>query len=237
MVTFFSGLADSALTTLHCSLSRLDSVYAETLGQLVVKVNTLGLMRTYLTFHQVNVIFKAIAECDFLKLKYLNVSGNDLTRLHPRLLTKVIVRLEEANMYDTRLTSAQVESILNSVILAGQRRCLKLNIGGNDLSQLPPSLLAQAIVMLEEAKMFNSRLTSAQVEHILNSVILAGQRGCLKLKRLTISSCNIGIVSETAIQQVNCILKDKFILIRRLRFADWRLDSIIRERQQHVARW
>ena len=152
MATFFSGLEDSALIDLSCNCVRLASVDAETLGQVVVKVKNVQMAMSSLTLHQVQVMFKAIADCEGIKLTHLNICGNDL-------------------------------------------------------SQIPPSILAQAIVRLEEADMFLTRLTSVQVEAIVNSIILTSQRGGLKLKRLSIRKGDISTVSETTAQQVKRILR------------------------------
>ena len=55
--------------------------------------------------------------------------------------------------------------------------------------------------------MFCTRLTSAQVETILDTVILAKQRGDLKLISLNVMRGNISTVSDRTTQQVKRILK------------------------------
>merc|ERR1711990_222979 len=99
MASFFFGLEDSALTNLYCNWVRLASVDAETLARVVVRVKTIMMVTSYLTFHQIDVIFKAIVECEDLKLKRLSLCCNDLSQLPPSLLAQAVVRLEEADMF------------------------------------------------------------------------------------------------------------------------------------------
>ena len=61
--------------------------------------------------------------------------------------------------------------------------------------------------MKKKVVLFCTRLTSAQVEAILDTVILARQRGGLKLKRLNIMRDDISTVSDTTAQQVKRILR------------------------------
>ena len=146
MAAFFSGLEDSALTNLYCNWVGLASVDAETLARVVVRLKTMMMVCANLTFHQVFVIFKAIAESEDPKLEHLNICGNDLSQVPPSLLAQAVVRLEEADMFLTRLTSAQVEAILDTVILASQRgdlRLRRLNIMRGDISTVTETTARQ----------------------------------------------------------------------------------------------
>ena len=52
----------------------------------------------------------------------LNIDGNNLSRVDPELLAKVVINLESLNIVDTKLTEQQVAAIL-SAISEGNNLC------------------------------------------------------------------------------------------------------------------
>ena len=146
---FFTDLKDMeeyALTHLYCNWIHLSAVPAHTLAGVVVRLKSIMMVASRLTYEQLSVMFQAIAECEDLKLKRLTIDCNDLDKLAPSLLARAVVRLEEADLQRCRLTSAQVETIIDTLILANTRGDLKLkklNIMRGDISTVSDSTTVQ----------------------------------------------------------------------------------------------
>jgi hypothetical protein len=136
-------------------------------------------------------------------LKVVSIHTN-LSRVAPDLLARVVTGLEEVEMWGTpptqpsQLTQQQVEVILTAITSADSR-LKKLNIGGNQLYNVAPDLLARAVPRLEELEM-KARvrdwmrydgLTQQQVEGILTAITSGDSR----LKKLNMSHNNLSNVA------------------------------------------
>ena len=141
--TFFSDLHHSALKKVNACWTRLPMVDPDNLAQHTVKLEWALYVTSDLTPDQVNAMIKAIAECEDLKLEYLNICVNNLSSVPPHLLARAVIRLYEADMFHTKLTGGQVEVLLDTIIQASARGELtlrRLNIRRADISTVSSSV-------------------------------------------------------------------------------------------------
>ena len=87
------------------------------------------------------------------KLVNLNIGRNNLSELDPGLLTMAVTQLETFDVYCNQLTQQQKVAILSAVSEGSQ--LVNLYIGGNNLSEVDPGLLAKAVTKLETLKVRN----------------------------------------------------------------------------------
>ena len=144
--TFFSGLEDCSLRKLYCNWISISKVDPDILASVIVSMERVLLVVAYLNKDQVNAMFKAISECEDLKLVHLNINANDLSSIPPSILSRAVIRLVEADLFLTKLTDVQVVDLLDSIISAHAAARLKLkrlNIRRGDISKVSPSVAEQ----------------------------------------------------------------------------------------------
>ena len=88
-------------------------------------------------------------------------SGNDISLLEADLLGRGVVKLEEAHLRRTRLTTHQLHHLASQATATSRLRCLDLS--HNDLSALQPALLAGLVASLDSALLDETQLSEAQV--------------------------------------------------------------------------
>ena len=140
---FYSSLNRSPIKKLYSSWISLYYVNPTSLAQLMVRLEEVVMVDTELPSEQVNAVFKALSECEDLKLKYLNICVNNISPVPPSVLSWAVIRLEKAILSYTRLTGPQVENLLDTIIQARARGDLKLkslNIRRADVSTVSASV-------------------------------------------------------------------------------------------------
>ena len=93
-----------------------------------------------------------------------NSSGNNLSLAEANLLGRGVAKLVEVNLSRTFLTTDQLNAIALEVTRARYTRCLDLSY--NDLSTLPPNLLADLVANLCTVSLEESHLVEAQFEKV-----------------------------------------------------------------------
>ena len=141
--TFYSDLDHSALKKVNACWTRLSMVDPDHLAQHTVRLEWALFVTSNLKPDQVNALIKAIAECEDLKLEYLNICVNNLSSVPPHVLARAVIRLNEADLFCTKLTGGQVEVLLDTIIQASARGELtlrRLNIRRADISTVSSSV-------------------------------------------------------------------------------------------------
>ena len=133
------------LTTLDIRENDLSGVDPELLANAVTNLEKLNIEFTELTQQQAAAILSNVSEAT--KLNELNIRSNDLFRVDPGLLAKVVTNLEKLDIANTFLIQEQAVAILSGVINGS--KMTQLDIGLNDLSGVDPGLLAKARTNLE----------------------------------------------------------------------------------------
>ena len=133
------------LTTLDIRENDLSGVDPELLANAVTNLEKLNIEFTELTQQQAAAILSNVSEAT--KLNELNIRWNDLSRVDPGLLAKVVTNLETLYIGNTKLIQEQAVAILSGVINGSKMTELDLCL--NDLSGVDPGLLAKARTNLE----------------------------------------------------------------------------------------
>ena len=156
----------------------------------LLRLESVSLWGHFLSTEQLSQLFLAISETSDtrdLRLRRLNISGNDLSRLEADQLARSVVRLQEIFLLNTRLTTLQTELILARIV--STRSPLRgLYIGDNNLASVSPTLLSQAVVELQTVSLDDTNLGSQQVTSLLAGI---SQCGHTKLRHLDMLGLNI----------------------------------------------
>ena len=160
----------------------------------LLRLESVSLWGNCLTGEQISQLFLAITETSQLRLRKLNISGNDVSRVEADLLARSMVRLEEVFLLNTRLTSQQAELLLARIVSpslqSGQSPLKALYIGDNSLSSVSASLLARAVVRLQTVSLDDTNLRSEQVTALLRFI---SQSEECKLRNLDMLGMGIDI--------------------------------------------
>ena len=116
-------------------------------------------------------------------LRKMDLSLTDLSSVSPDLPARLVQRLEEVDMWNTELTTQQLEAVLTAVSTSSTLR--KLNLGNNNLSLVEPGLLARAVNSLEEVDIRHTLLTKEQVEAILSQSLVKTSLKTLVMGRIS----------------------------------------------------
>ena len=174
-----NGLLAKMVESGHLKLKSLDicdndlsSVPTPILVEAVWRMEEINLYQTQLTQDQLEGIFKTMAECEVLNLNNIDLRLNNISSIAPDLLSASAVRLEKICLEETQLTRDQIMALLTRITdsLDGTVKLKNLDIGKNDLSKVPPDLIAQSVLKLEDVSLKESQLTAQQVKTIFLAV-------------------------------------------------------------------
>ena len=162
----FSAVASCPQLNLrHLDLSdnNLSRVAVDSLGRAATRLEKLGLSRTKLKPDQLEGLLRQLAG-PHSRLRSLDLSHSRLSSVLPQMLSNVICNLEEANLYNTRLSPDQARTLFSHINGAGPTHLKCLNVSGTDLSSLSLDSLQEAVMRLEQLEMTSCRLN---LHHVL----------------------------------------------------------------------
>jgi hypothetical protein len=120
--------------------------------------------------------------------------------VEPSLLARGVTKIRTVNLFCTRLTGHQLESILHTI--EGRQSALKvLYVGYHDFSMVDASLLARASNKLESLDLHDTQLTTDQVELILAHSLVE-----TSLQRLRVSSRDFYRVDDGLAEQASHVI-------------------------------
>lgn len=126
------------------------------------------------------------------RLKSLNLSGTDVSKVDPKLLAAGIVKLKEITLTYTCLTLEQVKEMLMALSNSPTNLSLtKLNIGGNDLSGVEARLLT-ALTKVERVSLAGVSLSSEKASSLLVRAAERSEKNVLQ--RLNLSGNSLSQV-------------------------------------------
>ena len=97
-----------------------------------------------------NGVMKAIAAGALSRLTTLEIGYNDVTDVPSDILARAVLGLEVVCMELTSFTTEQVTNIFTNIGSSDTIRLKNLNISWNDISSVPDSVLADAVVRQEK---------------------------------------------------------------------------------------
>jgi len=126
-----------------------DSNYRELMASHRLNVVQMMMVGTSDSTH-LNGVMKAIAAGALSQLTTLEIGYNDVTDVPSDILARAVVRLEVVCMELTSFTTEQVRNIFTNIGSSDSIRLKNLNISWNDISSVPGSVLAGAVVRQEK---------------------------------------------------------------------------------------
>ena len=133
----------SRLRELNINQNDLSSMNPKLFYPLAHMVEDLDISWCSLTTEQSLTLFteiETLTHRNIFQLKYLDIQGNDLSKLEPELLGKAIVELDEINLCVTSLTKKQLAGIFKAIDGATNLLLKIMTIGDEDLNKIPKSL-------------------------------------------------------------------------------------------------
>ena len=100
------------------------------------------------------------------RLDHLCLSHNDLSQLSPQLFVEVCKHVKCLEIFNSKVTKAQMEGLFEAVSSKSLLR--ELNVNYNDLSQVSSATMARGLNNLHKVFMYKTELTEGQVEAILD---------------------------------------------------------------------
>jgi uncharacterized protein YjbI with pentapeptide repeats len=180
-----------------CSLKDLDISHNSALkhiddyvfGDAINQLEKVNLKFTSITVFQLMNLFELMQVQTILK--EMNLVGNlSLAKIPQNLFARSVTKLTKITIYATKLTSTQINSLLSHIV--NKPSDLKfLDLGGNNLSSISPTLMAQSVNKLETVILYLAKLSSDQQDTILKEALKGS-----KLKYLDLGGNMFGISKE-----------------------------------------
>ena len=177
----FTQIAESPNASLKLAKLNLDSVNLSSvppilLAQAAIRLQELSLIYTQprLSIAQLTQMFTQIADSSDanLKLTKLDLSSVDLSSVLPIVLAQAAIRLEELDLRNTKLIPVQVTPLFTQIAetINGSIKLTKLNLSFVNLSSVPPLLLAQAAIRLQELNLRSTKLSREQLTLLFTQI-------------------------------------------------------------------
>ena len=169
MASFLAAMGSSPSSLKELSLRNisLSHVEAGTLGRAVRGLTSLEIMISDLTPAQQEAVFTTFCRRPAgPRLDHLCLSHNDLSQLSPLLFVEVCKHVKCLEIFNSKVTKAQMEGLFEAVSSKSPLR--ELNVNYNDLSQVSSTTMARGLNNLHKVFMYKTELTEGQVEAILD---------------------------------------------------------------------
>jgi len=111
-----------------------------------------------------------IAILDHPAISEIDLSGTDLTSVHPKLLANVVCQLRQVSLAGSLLTLQQNETLFATLAKLESSSLGRLDISGLDLTLVTPEYLAAALTKLEQVSLAGSWLCQDQLRAIFRAL-------------------------------------------------------------------
>jgi len=159
---------DTRLKCLHLESTDLSRVDANLMASALSKLETAYINDTELTKKQAETVLAVFRDGN-PQIKVLHMEDSDLSDVNPDLLGEAVAKLDTLEICGCDLTTEQAETILFS-IRNGENKLKSLDLGGNDLAEVNPDLMAGAVSKLETVGLNCIKMTTAQAKAIFYSI-------------------------------------------------------------------
>ena len=179
----------------------LSSVSTQVLVDAISRLEGINLYNTKLTQDQLEGITKTVAECEVLKLNNIDLRYNNLSSLAPDILSLSAVRLKRISLEESQMTLDQSVALLTRISDSPDENLnlKQLEMGKNDLSQVPRDLIAQSILRLEDVSLKESQLTAEQIKSIFLAISDSKE---LRLSSIDLREADLSSVPEDVLLRV-----------------------------------
>ena len=121
---------------------------------------------TELTVEQLDYLCTAITECSSLRLRSLELSSQDLSDITPDTLALAVCCLEDVDLYDTKLTTRQLDTLFNVILDCKDLKLRRLDLAKNDLGGVEPGKLGAALCRVVDVDLEYTEITSDSIRSL-----------------------------------------------------------------------
>ena len=118
------------------------------------------------TVEQLDYLCTAITECSSLRLRSLVLSYQDLSDITPDTLALAVCYLEDVDLYDTKLTTRQLDTLFNVILDCKDLKLRRLNLANNDLGGVEPGKLGAALCRVVDVNLEYTEITSDSIRSL-----------------------------------------------------------------------
>ena len=181
-IMLYIAMSPGKLKRVFLQGNYLEHVDATAIARMATKLSELDLGSTSLKAVQAETIMLYVA-ANPGKLKKVILQGNDLEHVDAGAIARMATKIESVNIAKTELSTKQAEEIFEAI--ADSPGVLKnLNMDSNDLREVDPKVMADAVNKLEKVCFSDMPLlTQRQMRMILTQALEKGTA----LKELSIS--------------------------------------------------
>ena len=181
-IMLYIAMSPGKLKRVFLQGNYLEHVDATAIARMATKLSELDLGSTSLKAVQAETIMLYVAKNPG-KLKKVILQGNDLEHVDAGAIARMATKIESVNIAKTELSTKQAEEIFEAI--ADSPGVLKnLNMDSNDLREVDPKVMADAVNKLEKVCFSDMPLlTQRQMRMILTQALEKGTA----LKELSIS--------------------------------------------------
>ena len=149
---------------------RIDLLDPELLSQAIVRLQECCLNYIELSQTQMDSVFTAIQESEDLKLKILHLGIRDYSKVPPEILASALVKLEDTNILQARLSPNQVECLFNKMANSEIMNIRNICCPGSwlDTLNVSPEVFAAALVRVESVKFTSPRIPEEKLRALFS---------------------------------------------------------------------
>ena len=133
------------------------------MSHLVSKLEEVSFEAIGLTSDQGRATFEKLNETEVLRK--LDLNGNSLSQVNADLLSKVVAKLEVANLSNTSLNPRQTVALCYELVY-GTSKLTTLLLNDNNLSVVNRLVLARAVSQIEEVGLRSTSISTSQAEAV-----------------------------------------------------------------------
>eukprot|EP00092_Neocalanus_flemingeri_P039667 GFUD01043199.1.p1 GENE.GFUD01043199.1~~GFUD01043199.1.p1 ORF type:complete len:563 (-),score=118.93 GFUD01043199.1:254-1942(-) len=148
----------------------LSKVSIENICNLLKHLENISLKKSSLTTEQINAFLAVLAFHENVKLKNLNLHGNNLHEVSSAELQEAVTNLVSIDLSNTNIPLEVITKVFEAISNAKFTTLRNLVLVGNSLDTLDPEVIAQAMSKLEKLDLSNSGLSPDQVNELISAV-------------------------------------------------------------------
>jgi len=107
---------------------------------------------------EAEAVFQAIE--DHEGISELNISQNEISKVNPTTLAKIVNSMEKVNLFNAKLTNVQIEALFEQ--MARETKLKVLSMGCVNISGVNPKVVSAGLNKVNTARLCNSAITTEQ---------------------------------------------------------------------------
>ena len=186
---------------------RIDLLDPELLSQAIVRLQECCLNYIELSQTQMDSVFSAIQESEDIKLKILHLGNEDYSKVPPEILASALVKLEDTDILQARLSPNQVEcsfdKMANSEIMNIRKLTFDFsNISTFIISNVSPEVFAEALVRVESIVFTDNVIPQEKIRAFFSKIasLVSMRLKSIHLNRINLSSVSPAIFCEAIVK-------------------------------------